>query len=217
MKHLPDIKVSRSHTIQPSLRPRRMTAAGFTLVEMMIALAVFTFIVGGMVAVQIFGLRIYTLASTKLIATTDGRETMNYMRDQIRESQQVYVGTFSNSSFVQANGQQIGNALQIFTTTNTASTNFTVFYMDPSTNEVFCYTNTPAILGMVAQYMTNYNCFQAEDFQGNILTNYQNNPVIRVTLSFSQWEYPIGFIGSNAVNAYDFYFLRTRITRRCKQ
>lgn len=210
---------------RPSLFARRKAVAAFTLVEVVIALAIFIVIIGGMIAVQIFGLRVYTLASTKLIATTDGRETLNAMRDQIRAAQQVYVGTFSNSTFTQVptGSLQIGNALQLFTTTNTASTNFIVFYQDPSTNEVVCFSNAnPANKWVVAQYMTNYYCFDAEDYRSwmyptNILTNYMNNPVIGVTMSFSQWEYPIGYIGGNAVNAYDYYYLRTHVTRRCKQ
>jgi len=214
-------------TIRTAARPvspaRRRTVAGFTLVEMLIAVGIFGFIIAGMVAVQIFGLRVYTLAATKLIATTNARETLNFMRDQIRSSQQVYVGTFTNGTFTMASGLQIGNALQIFTTTNmtASSTNFIVFYQDPSTNEVFCYSNTPANTWVVAQYMTNYNCFDAEDYNQTVLTNYANNPVIGVTLSFSQWEYPIGYVvlnGTNtAANAYDYYYLRTHIARRCKQ
>lgn len=209
MRYLPGIKLPRNHT------------AGFTLVEVMVAMAIFAFIIGGMVAVQIFGLRVYTLAATKLIATTNGRQTLNAMRDQIRSAQRVYVGTFTNSSFTQASGFQIGNALQMFTSTNLASTNFVIFYQDPSTNEIFSYTNTPANKGVLTRFETNYYCFQAEDYQGNILTNYQNSPVICVTMSFSQWEYPIGLVvaggTTNAANAYDYYYLRTRIARRCKQ
>ena len=209
MRSLPGIKFPRNRT------------AGFTLVEVMVAMAVFAFIIGGMVAVQIFGLRVYTLAATKLIATTSGRQTLNAMRDQIRSAQQVYVGTFTNSSFTQASGLQIGNALQMFTSTNLTSTNFVVFYQDPSTNEIFSYINTPANKSVLASFETNYYCFQAEDYQGNILTNFQNSPVICVTMSFSQWEYPIGFVvvsgTTNAGNAYDYYYLRTRIARRCKQ
>jgi type II secretory pathway pseudopilin PulG len=208
---------------RPPLPARRKAVAGFTLVETMIALTIFIVVIGGMVAVQIFGLRVYTLAATKLMATTAGRETLNAMRDQIRASQQTYVGTFSNGVFTQAVGLQIGNALQLFTTTNTASTNFLVFYQDPSTNAVFCFSNAnPANKWVLAQYMTNYYCFDAEDYRfymypTNILTNYMNNPVIGVTMSFSQWEYPIGYIGGQAANAYDYYYLRTHITRRCKQ
>ena len=216
MKYLTGIESPSGNGTRPSLKSRRMNATGFTLVEMVVAMAVFTFIVGGMLAVQIFGLRVYTLASTKLYATTAARQTLNDIRDQIRQSQQVYVGTFSNGTFTQASGAQIGNALQIFTTTNAASTNFLVYYQDPSTNEILWYANTPGNPKVVASYMTNYNCFQAEDYAGNVLSNYINNPVIRVTMNFYQWEYPIGFIGTNGVNAYDYYYLRTRIARRVK-
>jgi Tfp pilus assembly protein PilV len=214
MKFLPAIKFPLCHD---DGRSRRLAAAGFTLVELMIASAIFIFIVSAMVCIQIFGLRVYTLAATKLMATTSGRETLNSMRDQIRSSQQVYVGSFTNATFQQASGQQIGNALQIFTSTNAASTNYVIIYDDPSTNEIFSFSSTsPGNLDVLAQYQTNYNCFQAEDYQGNILTNYLNNPVIRVTMSFSQWEYPVGFVGGVGVNAYDYYYLRTRVTRRTK-
>jgi Tfp pilus assembly protein PilW len=195
-----------------------VSASGFTLVEAMVAMAIFMFVIGGMVAVQIFGLRVYTLAATKLSATAAGRKTLNAMRDEIRSSQQVYVGTYANGSFQQmTNGDpQIGNAVQLFTSTNSASTNFTVFYMDPSANEVVSVDNL-GDQSVLATSMTNVYCFQAEDYQGNILTNYQNNPVIRVTMSFSQWEYPIGYVGGVGINAFDHYYLRTRITRRIKQ
>ena len=219
------IELLSSREVRPFLRSQRPASDGFTLVEMMVAMAIFIFMIGALVCIQIFGARIYTLASTKLIATTSGRETLNFMRDQIRASQQVYVGTFTNSTFKQIpNGQpQIGNAIQLFTTTNTASTNFVVFYQDPSTNEIICFSSTQANnLTVVAQYMTNYYCFDAEDYRAwlypaNILTNYLNNPVIRVIMNFTQWEYPIGYVGGSGVNAYDYYYLRTRITRRCKQ
>ncbi len=199
-------------------RPGGGSAPGFTLVEAMVTMGIFMFVIGGMVAVQIFGLRVYTLAATKLSATAAGRETLNAMRDQIRASQQIYVGTYASGTFTQmTNGwPQIGNAVQLFTTTNSASTNFTVFYMDPSANEVISADNL-GNRSVLATSMTNVYCFQAEDYQGNVLTNYQNNPVIRVTMSFSQWEYPIGYVGGAGVNAYDYYYLRTRITRRCKQ
>lgn len=208
---------------RPALKTQRMTTAGFTLVEMMIALGIFTMIIAGMVAVQIFGMRVQTLAATKLMATTDGRETLNAMRDQIRSAQQVYVGTFSNGVFTQATGLQIGNALQLFTTTNYASPYYTIFYQDPSTNVVYSITNNPASSNLydgqtvLAQYMTNYYCFQAEDYTQTVVSNYLNNVVICVTMNFSQWEYPIGYVGGVGANAYDYYYLRTRITRRCKQ
>ncbi len=196
-----------------------MGALGFTLAELMIALTIFIFLVGAMVCVQIFGLRVQTLSQTKMLATTYSRQTLNAMRDQIRSAQQVYVGTFTNSTFTQVptGYSQIGNALQIYASTNGSGTNFVVFYDDPSTNVIFCYTNNPDNVGVMAKYQTNYYCFQAEDFQGNILTNYQNNPIIDVTMMFSQWEFPPGYVGSTPANAFDYYRLQTRVALRCKQ
>ena len=59
---------------------RRPGTAAFTLVEMMLVVGVFAVMIGGIVSVQIFAMRVYTLAATKLTATTDARETMNFMR-----------------------------------------------------------------------------------------------------------------------------------------
>ena len=195
---------------------RQITRSGFTLVEMMVTAAIFTLLIGAMVSVQIFGLRVYTLAGTKITATTLGRETLNDIRDRIRSCKTIYVGTYSNGTFstIPIGQNQIGNAVQIFAATNTPVSQTTVFYMDPTKNCIYMVSNNVA--SIEANYMTNYYCFQAEDFQQNILTNYQNNPVICVTMQFYQWEYPIGYIGSTAINAYDFYRLRTRVSRRAK-
>ena len=58
----------------------------YTLVEMITTVGIFLFIfVGVMVSVQLFGLRIYTLEATKLVATASARAAMNNMRDLIRE------------------------------------------------------------------------------------------------------------------------------------
>jgi prepilin-type N-terminal cleavage/methylation domain-containing protein len=211
MKLSPDISMKA--------RSRQIAKAGFTLGEMMIAVAVFSLVIAAMVSVQIFGLRVYTLAATKLTATQGGRETMNLIRDQIRSSQQVYVGSFTNSIFTQVpNGSnQIGNALQITTSTNSSfGNNYVVYYQNSISNSLFSYNPVGPVVNDLADYVTNNLCFQAEDYQQNILTNYQNNPVIRITLQFYQWEYPVGFVGSNAVNAYDYYYLRSRVARRVK-
>jgi prepilin-type N-terminal cleavage/methylation domain-containing protein len=199
------------------LSNRRCSASrGFTLVEMMITLAVFMMLMAAMVAVQIYASRIYTLAATKLIATTNGREALNVIRNQIRNCKLVYVGNYSNSVFtVIPNGQQqIGNAIQICYSNVVSAANWTIYYQDPVKNSIYSVSNS--VIRDMADYVTNNQCFWAEDFQGNMLTNYLNNPVIRIQMQFVQWEYPIGIIGGVGVNAYDFYYLRTRITRRSK-
>ena len=231
MKPVSNIALPRpNHRTQfrPVLPGRRMTVAGFTLIELMMALGIFTILIAGLVAMQLFGMRVYTLAGTKLMATTKGRQSLNAMRDQIRSAQQVYVGIFDPGSQTFSrisNGvPQIGNALQLYTVPTSQTTLlYTIFYMDPSVNTVYSITNNPATsnlldgLTVLATYMTNYYCFDAENYQTNVQTDYQNNPVIGVTFNFSQWEYPIGFVGGVGYNAYDYYYLRTHVCRRCKQ
>jgi prepilin-type N-terminal cleavage/methylation domain-containing protein len=203
---------------RPSGRPQ---PHAFTLSEMMIAVAVFSFVVGAIVAVQIFASRVYILGATKVSATQGARKTMNAIRDRIRSAKNVYVGNYTNGtgfSLIPAGQLQEGNALAI-AYTNTASTNYLIYYLDTTqpTNTLYSISNTlTGTLTMEAQYITNYYCFYAEDYNQNILLNYLNNPVFHVVFQFSQWEYPIGFVGTNALNAYDFYNLTTRVMRRAK-
>jgi prepilin-type N-terminal cleavage/methylation domain-containing protein len=212
----------------PALNPvatGRKFRQGFTLVEIMTVMAIFVMMVGAMVSLQIFGLRVYTLAATKISATTSGRETLNNIRDRIRSAQVVYVGTYSNSAFSQASlgTAQQGNAIQILSTTtvaNTITTNAIVFYMDPTQYDGIS-TNVMKMVSsgaetVVAKFMTNYYCFQAEDYKQAPLTDYKDNTVIHVTMQFYQWEYPIGCVGGTGINAYDYYCLNTRISRRTK-
>lgn len=200
--------------------PRR--SRGFTLVEVMVSAGIFLgIVVGVMVGLQIFGLRIYTLAATKLSATADGRRTLNALRSEVRSAKTVYVGTYANGVFARIpNGQpQTGNALALsFATSNGLSATMPVIYYQASTgatNALFSVRQNE--VKVMANYLTNYYVFTAEDYRTNILTSYDNNPVIRITLRFYEWQYPLGFIGTNGINAYNFYRLQTRICRRTKE
>ncbi len=204
-------------TIIPASQKRpKVFWLAFSLVELMVTMGVFSLLIIAMVSVQLFAARVYTLAATKLIACTGGRETMNMLRDQIRSAKIVYVGTYSNSQFaVIPSGQsQVGNALQICPSNTVGASNFIVYYMDPSRTNMCSISN--GVVNVLATCITNYNCFWAEDYQGNVMTNYLNNPVIRMQMQFVQWEYPIAHVGGSGANAYDYYYLRTRITRRSK-
>jgi competence protein ComGC len=208
----------------------KAAVSAFTVVEMVVVSFILMWVVISLVALQIFALRIYTLAATKTTATQAGREALNKMRDGIRSANTAQVGTYNptnGNGFIQvANGvAQIGNALQLVSydiNGNLTITNIYYLYQDtnsPSTNQLRNIDNN-GVVDVLAKYVTNYYVFEAEDWQGNDLSNqaaYNNNGVVHITMQFYQWEYPIGFIGSDAVNAYDFYQLTTRVTRRCKQ
>lgn len=205
---------------------RRRCRAAFTLVEMMITVGIFAFVVIALLGLQLYGMKVYILGATMLSATTSGRQTMNDIRDHIRAGKIIMVGTFNGtngSAFTQAplGTLQQGNALEI-EYTNSASTNFLVYYQDPSTTNMYSFSNSPATSFVrtadvaVAHYMTNYYCFFAENYQGAVQTNYVNNSVIHVMLQFYQWQFPIGIIGGSAVNSYNYYSLNTRIDHRDK-
>ena len=208
-------------------RPAAIRA--FTLAEMLIAFAIFMFVVAGMVYMQLLALRIYTLAATKLSATSGGRQAMYKIREQIRMGKTMQVGTCTAAggpSFQAISGTNVaqGNALQIFPTTNVSP--YVIYYLDTSTttNKLTAYNVTLTYSGtnisgsnvtktILAGYITNTIIFDAEDYRGNILTNdSRNNRVYGLTLQFYQWEYPVGTVGAGAM--YDYYQLRTRATRR---
>ena len=207
-----------------SSRGDRRSIGGFTLAEMSISAAIFLIIfVAGMVSIQIFGMRIMILGQTKLSATTDAREAMNVIRDGIRAANLVYVGNYNPTNgqgFTQAaiNTAQMGNALEVVYTNSFDKTN--IFYQDATQPTNLLCSVSNGVVVLLAKYVTNQTCFYAEDYRTNILFNYQNNPVIHVVLNFSQWEFPIAYIGSGtngtAANAYDYYRLQTRICRRPK-
>lgn len=193
-------------------------SSGFSLVETMTVVGIFSLLVIGMVSAQIYGMRVYTLAATKLVATADARKAMNGLRDQIRQANALYVGNCSSDYTTYAdctNGTpQQGNALEIYPTTN--STPYLICYLDTSTstNKLMLYDSSLGTASELAGYLTNMVLFDAEDLHGNIITDNQNDRVIRMTLQFSQWEYPIAHIGGTNYNSYDYYQLRMRATRR---
>jgi len=212
----------------------RMRRAGFTLPEILIAMTIFTVLIGAVVALQLFGVRIYQLAATKLTATRDARNSMNFIREQIREAKSIYIGTYSgtfsgsattgSATFTQiVNTNQVGSALLLFATS--AETYGSIFYQNPTTTNLCSVLITNAttstngitsgtIMNLTtnALFVTNTFVFQAEDYQGNILRNNQNDRIIHVTLQFSELEYPVAGIGAGAM--YDYYELHTRAIRR---
>ncbi|MGA2788406.1 MAG: hypothetical protein ABSF60_12845 [Verrucomicrobiota bacterium] len=209
---------------------------------MVTAVAIFAFVIIWLVELQIFGLRIYTLAATKISATAGGRKVMNQIRDQIREANQVYVGNWSASSsppfqpITGTNAAQ-GDALQVITSPAVLSSTNTIpfmvyYYLDtnstPGTNVLMEYAMTynysnNIVIGTnnstftLASYITNLIVFDAEDYTNNILTNSMYNQCFRVTLQFSQWEYPVAVIGGQSLNAYDYYQLRTKVSMRAPE
>lgn len=223
------------------VRPGRASSGGFTLVEMYVAVAIFMLVILATVAMQVYAMRVYTLAATKLSATTGARMALNDIRDKIRNAQLVYVGNYTVATgnpvqdftpIADGNLQQ-GNAVMIYPSASSTNT-FTLLFLQPgnggtsfatmnssgqiiNTNSLLLQIYTNGALQVnesVVSFITNQYVFQAQDFQNNVLTNNVNNRVIQIQMFFSQWEYPIAMIGTNTFNAYDYYRVQTRVTRR---
>jgi hypothetical protein len=209
MKLLPSIQT-------PSSRP---SVSAFTLVEMMVAMFVFvTFLVAGMIAVQIFILRINNFTTDKLLAAGGSSKAMDQICNKIRGAQFVWVGSFTNNTFTPAaNGSsQQGTAVQVFSTIN--PTPYTIYYLDPATENLYSITNgqtatsaNPGIL--LASWITNTPCFWSENFQGTINTTTNpftagENCTIRMVWNFRQYA----TTRTNIAN--EFYTFQTRATPR---
>ena len=208
----------------------KRTSQGFTLLEMMIASTIYlTIFIGALISTQIFAMRVYTLGATKLTATQGCRKTLDIFRDDVRQGKWIQVGNVTDNSYdsftaVAATNGAVGNAIQIFqTTNNSAGAPMSIYYLQTnytgtmSSNNLMAYlaTSTSTNLLRLTTYITNSAIFSAVDFLVTTISNQmKNNQVYTINLQYYQWEYPIGYIGGQGFNAYDYYQLRTRVCRR---
>ena len=150
---------------------------------------------------ELYGLRVYNLATMKVKAATSGREAINTIHDLVRSAQNVYVGLLHQqrifNQWPPESKIRPGTRSRFFPTTNTATTRRDCFFQGPGEHQLSEHGQQRGGFGGGVNLITNYSCFQAEDYQGNILTNAgQNNPVIDVTLMFQPTGgTPIGYSG----------------------
>jgi hypothetical protein len=179
---------------------------GFTLAEILVASTIFVLLVGGIIAANLFGLRVFQMSQTKLQITQWSRETIMRLSDEIHVCNNAQVGTVSNgvfTAFLDGETQQ-GNGLLINTTTNTNS--FIIYFVNASDQTFRRTTDQPASAVILASSVTNLLPFTAEDFLGNVLTNNSNNQVVHLALEF----YQPGFFMQSA----DYYKLETSVKQR---
>lgn len=193
-----------------SCRPHQ--EAAFTLPEMMIALSIFTLVLAGVISGHLFGMKMFELTKAKLAASDEARRAVGDLVDEVRSAKLVRIGNGNASGFTEvADGlPQQANAIQIHASTNTS--HYVRYFLDSSDQKLKRISDSANSTLVVANAITNNVIFTSEDFGGNVLTNNQNNRVIGLVLQFYQIQYPIIPIGPG--NYYDYYQIRTRITRR---
>ena len=178
----------------------------------MVAMAIFALVIFASIYSQLFGMKMFILTQSKLTAAQGAEKVLNLVRDEIRSGKIMVVGNGDGSSFstIQSNAPHRGNALQIYPTT--ATNNFVRYYLDLTDQKLKRVASGSTNISVLASYITNQIVFAAEDYAGNALTSDQNNRVIKMTLQFYQWEFPVARAGVGGY--YDYYRLQTKITRR---
>jgi len=179
---------------------------GFTLPEVLIAMTVFLLVIIGVVAANLFGLKMFQVTQTKLNVTTWSRETSDKITAEVHACNSVWVGNVATNGVFATlldGEKQQGTGLLIYPTTNT--TNF----VNPADQTFRRTTGQPGTAEILADSVTNTQVFAAEDFSGNVLTNNDNNRVIHLTLEFYQ---PARFL-----LGADYYKMETSMTRRALQ
>jgi prepilin-type N-terminal cleavage/methylation domain-containing protein len=184
----------------------------FSLPEMMCSLAIFCLAMGGVILSHLYGLRMWQVTSPKLCASDDARTAVSRLINDIRSCQIIRIGNGNLSSFTEVpmDTLQKGSAIRVYPTLDT---NYYVqYYWDTSDQKLKYTTNGSSAVVVLASAVSNSLVFTAEDALGNILTNNYNDRIIGLMLEFYQIEYPRMSVGPG--NYYDYYRLRTRITRR---
>jgi len=183
---------------------------GFTLPEMMIAVTIFTVVIGGILSAHIFGLRMFQANAAKLTTTEWSRKTFTRMADEVRSCNSLSVGSLNstNSSFeglVEGEPQQ-GTALLITPAGNTNS--YILYFLNTKDQTFRRMTDQPKSTVVLAESITNEIAFVAQNFSGEMLTSLasSNSPVIHLILECSQ---PARFLQSAQQ-----YRLETSMTRR---
>jgi hypothetical protein len=194
---------SAGESDQPGSFPHRQA---YTLIEMMIASGVFSLVILGILACHLAGLRMQQIIQPKLLNAQYERQTLGRLIEEVRCANSLQVGTGSLSTFTPAGptNVQAGNALRIYTSTNTSQ--FIYYFHDPATSTVQRVPLQSASAVIIASAVTNDTIFTMEDYAGNALTNSQNNAVMSLLLQF--------YVTSAWQGISDSAQVRSKVTRR---
>ncbi|MGP8198693.1 MAG: hypothetical protein ACLQU4_04230 [Limisphaerales bacterium] len=199
----------------------------FTLVEAMVVSVTLIVIIGSLMMCNLFGLAMSVRQQIWLGASDDAAQAIGMLSVDIRQANSLKVGTYTSNVFAATAGTnlQTGNALEIFSTTNTnvASGPWTIYYYDPTSNNLvrtnFYSAATNGDYKLVsANPITNdvnHPIFSEVNYLGATYTNANYvppYPSINIYLSFSKLQNPQINIESGSL--IDLYQIITTISPR---
>lgn len=191
-------------------RSRTRWIAGFNMVELMVAMSVFSLAILGVFYAHIFGLKQDRLIASKLGASDQSRRGFDILVRDIRGAKLWAVGHGNATSFTPAaDGEaQKGIALQLNLTTDT--NHYIIYYFNTNACELRRRHSGVSGTTLVANFLTNAMYFQAEDPRGNIQTDLSHKGVINCSMEFAQFQYPLTRVGQGYL--YDYYKMSFKVT-----
>jgi hypothetical protein len=192
----------------------RRTSA-HTLIELMVAIGIFSLVALGLISAHLFGLRQAGLVESKLGASDLSRRVFGKITSEIRAAQLLRIGNGTLTDFVSlTNGVlQQGNALQFSLTTDTNV--FIRYYFETNNARLCRMASGESGYSVIANYLTNGMLFRAQDYRGSNVTDLTYKSVIQIALEFCQYQYPLTRVGPGYY--YDYYRLQFKVTPHCPQ
>lgn len=184
----------------------------------MLATSITLLMMGGVIYAHIMGQNLHQWSMSKVGANDQSREALARLQDEIRSAKRIQIGDLSGQRFTvpQLGNPQVGQTMRIFPTTNNS---VYVQYRLGAIGNIYqlrrLQVNSAGTVTarQIATHLTNNPAiFGLEDFRGNTLTEPSATTIVRVTLDFKQFQFPITQVGTNYY--YDYYRLQTRIAKR---
>jgi len=189
-----------------------------TLIEVVTSVGLLSLISIALVYTQMFGLRYNQLTCSKLGASDKSRMGFDRLTRDIRQAMSWRIGYGDVSNFsIRTNGDQVGNALQIWYTADTNA--YVRYFFDTNQLRLYRMTNGMTTASLLVENLTNASgdgmTFRAQDYLGSSVscasidvTNANYKSTILTTLEFCQYQYPLTKVGPKYY--YNYYRIRFR-------
>jgi prepilin-type N-terminal cleavage/methylation domain-containing protein len=210
------------------LHPGSLRRQAFTLVEIMVAMSIFSLVSIGMLYTHLFCLRQDSLINSKLGASDQSRRGFDLLTRDIRSAKVWEIGNVNSSgggfTGVDLGTSQKGNAVWLsYTATNDHNVGM-IYYFNTSSmatdgGKLYRYNLNTGVQTLIAQDLTNTMrftnsmCFQAQNYRGEPQTDRTHKGVVNVLLEFAQYQYPLTKVGPGYF--YDYYKMEFKLTSHC--
>lgn len=212
------MKLRHSHS------KNRRGPRAFTLVETLVVMVTLVIIIGSVISANLFGLAMATRQAIWVGASDDAANAISTLTVDIRAASSLSVGTYASGVYT-ADGltnTQTGNALMIYSTTNTVAPWVLYYYDSVSNNLVRTNYNGPGTNGdyklVSANPITNdstHAIFTEVDSFGNTRSAAYPTSPVSVYLSFTKLQNPQIVIEDGSL--VDLYTITAVVTPRVLQ